>query len=485
MKLKISSNSINSIFLIIIKIFTIMSGILCTAILSKSLTLELYGTYSQLNLIVAIGTSITAIGLMDATNYYYNKTDDENIQKENIDTVMSLQVLIGFVVGICILAFNKVISGYFGNKVLSSMIIFIAFRPMFTNFILDLQILQIAIGKTKAIIVKNIFFSLLRLIAIIISVYITHNIKTILVAFITFDIITTFYFKKNFEKEKFKISLFKINLRKSKEIMMYSIPMGIYIMTNSLSRDIDKLIIGKFCGTEKLAIYSNCATLLPFDIVSSSFLTIIIPIMTKYINTKELKKGRNLFSNYIKIGYITTISFTIVSVVLSKEIVLLLYGEKYLLGQNIFILYAIVDMLKFANLSLILSANGETKTLMKYSIISLCVNFILNILFYKIFGFIGPAISTILITGILSTFLMKRSAVILGTTLRKIIDWKSFIDYIVKALCLGVFTYLVKDRLINNSIHYISLIFIIGIFYVGVIFFINRRDLISSMQKIE
>ena len=73
----ISNSSMDSILLMIVKAFTTISGILCTAILSHSLSLELYGTYSQLNLVITTTSSLTAIGLMDAINYYYNKTENE------------------------------------------------------------------------------------------------------------------------------------------------------------------------------------------------------------------------------------------------------------------------------------------------------------------------------------------------------------------------------------------------------------------------
>ena len=62
--------------------------------------------------------------------------------------------------------------------------------------------------------------------------------------------------------------------------------MGIYVLTNSLCRDIDKMLIGGWYNTDQYAIYANCATLLPFDIISASFLTILIPILTRYFGER-------------------------------------------------------------------------------------------------------------------------------------------------------------------------------------------------------
>lgn len=481
----ISKNSADSILLVLVKAFTVISGILSTAILSRALSLELYGTYSQLNLVVTTTTSLTALGLIDAVNYYYNKTHNRQEQKEYLDTIEGVQVIIGFGAGLAILICNRIIINYFENELLAPLLIYIAFRPMFANIVTGLQILQVSVGRAKAVAVRNAILSILRLGAILITAYVTYDIKTILITFIVFEIVVALYFKFTFEKEQFKISWYKINWTKAKEILLYSIPMGIYIMTNSLSRDMDKLVIGKFCGTEQLAIYSNCSTLLPFDIVSSAFLTIIVPIMTRYINSKEIVKGRTLFKNYFRIGYITTFTFTIASMILSREMILMLYGEKYLSGQSIFILYTIVDMLKFANLSLVLTANGETKTLMKYSISALIANFILNILFYIIFGFVGPAIATVIITGILSFVLTKRSAMILGTLIRELIDWKEFISFVGMAGGMGIGLFIVERVMARAAINYMIILVVLGGTYISGVLLTNSRRLISAMKEIK
>lgn len=119
---------------------------------------------------------------------------------------------------------------------------------------------------------------------------------------------------------------YKIDWSKTREILGYSIPMGVYVLTNSLCRDIDKMLIGGWYSTDQYAIYANCATLLPFDIISASFLTILIPILTRYFGEKDYIHGRILFKNYLKIGYYTAFTFTIACMILSKEMVLFLYG---------------------------------------------------------------------------------------------------------------------------------------------------------------
>ena len=360
-------NSGNSVLLTIVKAFTTISGILSTMIMSHALSLELYGTFSQTNLIVTTATNLTALGLVDAVNYFYNRSNDEKFQRAYINTIIGLQMIIGIIAGILIIALSNGLIGYFNNPMLSSFFWLIAFRPLFANLNVSLQYLQVSIGRVKSVMMRNAGFASLRLIVYIIAAWVLKDITIILIAFLTFEVIVTMFFGWTFAKEKFTIMPYRINWNKTKEILWYSIPMGIYVLTNSLCRDIDKMLIGGWYNTDQYAIYANCATLLPFDIVSTSFLTVLVPILTRYFGERDYAHGRILFKNYLKIGYYTAFTFTAACMILSKEMVLFLYGEKYLSGQPIFILYTIVDMVKFANMSIVLSASGHTKTLMTCS----------------------------------------------------------------------------------------------------------------------
>lgn len=359
-------NSGNSVLLTIVKAFTTISGILSTMIMSHALSLELYGTFSQTNLIVTTATNLTALGLVDAVNYFYNRSNDEKFQRAYINTIIGLQMIIGIIAGILIIALSNGLIGYFNNPMLSSFFWLIAFRPLFANLNVSLQYLQVSIGRVKSVMMRNAGFASLRLIVYIIAAWVLKDITIILIAFLTFEVIITMFFGWTFAKEKFTIMPYRINWNKTKEILWYSIPMGIYVLTNSLCRDIDKMLIGGWYNTDQYAIYANCATLLPFDIVSTSFLTVLVPILTRYFGERDYAHGRILFKNYLKIGYYTAFTFTAACMILSKEMVLFLYGEKYLSGQPIFILYTIVDMVKFANMSIVLSASGQTKTLMAW-----------------------------------------------------------------------------------------------------------------------
>ena len=480
----LKGNSGNSVLLAVVKALTTVSGILSTMIMSHALSLELYGTYSQTNLIVTTATNLTALGLVDAVNYFYNRSCDEQIQKVYINTIMGFQAITGIIASILIVVLSNNLVNYFRNPMLSSFFWLIAFRPLFSNLNVSLQYLQVSIGKAKSVAIRNAGFALLRVSVYAIAALVLKDITVILIALLAFEVTITGFFGWTFVKEKFWIEPYRIDWSKTKEILEYSIPMGIYVLTNSLCRDIDKMLIGGWHSTDQYAVYENCATLLPFDIISASFLTVLIPILTRYLGEKDYIHGRILFKNYLKIGYYTAFTFTVACMILSKEMVLFLYGEKYTSGQPVFLLYTIVDMVKFANMSIVLSASGQTKTLMICSVMSLAVNAGCNILFHHIFGFVGPAIATVFVTVILTAVLADMSARSLETQVWKLIDWGEFLGFVIELILLGTACFAIKIMLELRGISPIIILCALGGAYITGIFLLNKGKIAAAMREI-
>lgn len=418
--MKKSNNSSDALLLSGIRMMTILINIVSSATLSRMLALDTYGTYSAGNLIVSVATNLSILGMMDAANYFYHQ---EGLSRRDcINTIYFLQLLIGLGCGAVILAGSGLITAYFDNPMLKGIYLYIAFRPLLDNIAASLLTLQMSIGKARAVGVRNACFALGKLGAVLLTGFFTGDIRTVFTAYMLLEGATVVYYYLNFKKAAFAINPLAFRKELIAPILKFAVPMGIYVMTNTLSRDLDKLVIGHYESTSQLAVYSNCATLLPFSIISSAFLTIIMPIMTRLIQRDEMERAGKLFRNYLSIGFLSTFIFTVTCIVLAEEVIHLLYGEKYLSGKLIFILYTIVDMVKFASISLVLSARGKTGVLMGISAGMLVVNGVLNLVLYRWMGVPGPAVATV-ITALATTWiLLSGSARILRTGVRDLID---------------------------------------------------------------
>ena len=478
MKLSKQNNSLDAFLLAFMRIMTILVNMLSTAILSRNLTLDSYGTYASANLLVNLFTNMTQLGLMDAANYYYHQK--ELNRRDSINTIFLIQICIGVVCGGVILGAQHEIIAYFSNPGLKVLLGLLALRPMLGNLFSSMLVLQMAVGKARVVAVRNALMALAKLGTVLITSYITKDIATIFAAYLILDGVTLAYFYYVFQKESFSINPLAAKPKLMGPIMRFAVPMGIYTMTNSLSRDMDKLVIGYFESTQTMAVYANCATLLPFDIVSAAFLTIIIPIMTQLIHNAEYDRGGILFRAYLRVGMITTFLFTGVCIVLAEEVIMLLYGAKYLEGKPIFILYTLVDMAKFAGVSLVLSAKGRSRTLMIISLAALACNAVLNFVLHMLFGLLGPAIATVIVTLGTTLCLLHASSEILQAKLIALIGWKGTGGILTRLLVAVSVGAMLRTVLKAFALHYLIILIVCGITVCTVALLLCRKDLAEA-----
>lgn len=476
------NNSVDAMLLSAMRVMTILVNMLSSAVLSRSLDLSSYGTYSTGNLIVNLFSNATILGMMDGANYFYHQTQYD--REDSINTLFAFQIFIGIGSAVAILLLGPGFTRYFSNPMLQGIYGYLALRPLLNNLYLMLLTLQLSIGKARAVAVRNALLAGAKLGVVMLTSYVTKDVRTIFGAYLGLDLASDLFFYHNFKTKAFPIRPARFRKELLNPIFRFSIPIGIYVMANSFSRDLDKLVIGWFESTEQLAVYTNCATALPFDVVTAAFLTIIIPIMTRLIQQKELERAQSVFRAYLNVGVLTTVVFTAGCIILSKEVILLLYGAQYVRGQFIFILYTLVDLVKFANISLVLTAKGQTKPLMVISLAMLALNALLNVVLYTWMGFVGPAVATVITTCFTTLILLKKSAQIMETRVRRLFDWLVVRRVVCGILVAGVIALGIRHWLVGMGISYFWILVLVGGSFCGGLMLFNWKPICATFHAL-
>ena len=474
----------DSILLTFVRVITAVLGLLVTKLLSIHFSLHEYGTYSQAMLVVTTATSISILGLTNAVNYFYNAAADEEDKERYVGTIFSIQYFIGILCAIIVIALQILLINYFKNEDLKSLLYLVAWFPLLQNLIPMLQVLFVSIGRAKLIAGRNLVISAARLCIVLVACYITRSIRTVFVILLFLDIAQVVYFMWAFSRSNFRISIKQFDKSLLKPVLTFSIPMAVYVLTNELARDIDKYVISFFSDTSTLAIYTNAAKLLPFDLITQSFITVLVPIVTRQIASKNYDKAQITFKAYLRLGYVATWLVAFGIVINAKEAMLFLYDPKYLPGLSVFIVYLFVDMIKFANTSLILTAKGKSKTLMICSLSALGANFILNIILFKVLGILGPAIATLIITFSLVTVLMVLGGKEIQTSIFGLFDWKEIGIVTTELIIVGGVCFFLKRFLysfVDSSI--IVLIVTYGL-YIAIMLLLNRSRILDCFRTI-
>ena len=486
-KISIKGASWDSIFLAFTKALSLLFSILSAKILSTGLTLEGYGTYAQANLILTTGTSIILFGMVDALNYYFNNNDkklEESLKAKIVNTVFFIEIVLGVIFAAITLFGQNLIANYFSNTAVIRLLPLVAILPLFANVQYFMQVLCISVGRAKWMSAYNLALTIIRILAVYLSVYVLENLIWIYVTIFIMDIIHIALYNWELRKKNILINPVKISVKHIKPILAYGLPMGIYAITSSFTRDLDKFVIGRFGGTEELAIYSNCSKILPLDFFVTSFAVVLIPYIYRRVTEGRKEESIELFSSYLKVGYYTVWTLGMMVLVAPSTIISFLYADAYVVGVGVFILYIIDSMLRFASVHLILTAAGKSKNIMIYSIISLALNLVLNLLFYHLWGMIGPAIATVIVALIYMVLILQDTTKTIQAKWTDVFDVK---DLLIFVLTLGI-TWLVafgmNKLLVTWNLHpYLSMIISMAFFGLTILA-IHFKKIFGILKKI-
>ena len=476
--------SLDGIILTAVKVMTMGLGLITTRLLSQYLSIFDYGTYSLIQLVVSSTVSITILGMMDGINYFFCSEKDEGKRDAYIATIYLLQFSVSLLAG-CVIAFaGGQICSYLGTPEAKRLMTYAAVLPFLQNILSMTQILMLSVGKAKVLAVRNLVISLLRLLIVILVIVFVGSVGIILFMTCILDAaqIIVFFFMLN--KSGCIVRLRKASVHLLRSIIHYCLPMAVYTALITINRDCDKYVIAAMTYTETLAVYTNASKKLPFDLITSSFITVLLPKITRLISNKEKQETVNVYRAFLEFSYSSTTILACGAITAAPQLMNLLYTEKYLTGIGIFVVYILVDIMQFANITLILSASGKTKTLMCISACSIVLNMGVNILLFHLLGVIGPAIATLLITSLTGASILHFSAKELGTGIAGFFDFRYLIRFLtenIAAVCVMVsLRKLLESAGVNNLL---ILLLICGMYYV-MLLTLNGKRMIKNLQKI-
>lgn len=467
-----------------IKLVTIVLGFLITRLLSQYLSVYDYGTYSQILLLVSTISSLTVLGMMDGVNFFYCSERDAEKRESYVATIFALQCMIGAIMGALILLCTGPLCAYFENPDIRKLIVFAALLPTLQNLLGMLQILLVSVGKAKLLAIRNLIVSVLRLAAVIVVVFVAQNVAVILGTTLVLDVIQIALFGVFLRKNQCNIQIRQVNLRLAKMIFSYCLPMAIFTVVNTLNRDLDKYLIAMWTDTETLALYTNASKQLPFDILSASFCTVMLPKITRLISHERYPEATKLYRSFLEIAYVPTWAMCCVALVASPQLMMLLYSNKYTAGLNIFCVYICVDMLRFASITLILSAAGKTKKLMLLGLGTLGMNTVLNFVLFRVAGIIGPAIATFVTSLIMGVLLLGFSAKELKARITDFFDGKYLLLFLVENALLSCLLIPLRRYLERADLHYLWILLVVGSIYGITMLLLNGKRILRNMKTL-
>lgn len=351
----------NALWLTASKIASTGITMVVTMLLSRFRTLEEYGTYSQINLVATIAISIFSMGLPGCINYFLNRTDNEQERQKFVFTYFFGGTVIGIIIAIILAIFFPFIVNYFRNGELYNYRFAVFLMPWVLLFNNSVENIYISYNKIKWLIAYRMSYCITLLGIVILFVLLEGSFYTYMIVFCALQVLFVFilYISTYVVSGRCKRICYDRNL--IKEIITYSIPLGLSLIVSTLNIELDKLMVARVYSTEDMAIYTNVSKELPLNMLSISIATILLPKMVRLINNGQEKTAINMWGISIKLSSAMIVFACMLLVVFAEPVILVLYSEKYLVGADIFRIYSITSLVKITTWGIVLNSTKRQR----------------------------------------------------------------------------------------------------------------------------
>lgn len=405
------------------KVITLVISLVSNMLLSRFRTVEEYGTYSQINIVVSLAVAFLMFGLPSSINYFLAVADTEKQRRNFLSVYYTLTTCLCFIIGGILVAIMPLLESYFNNPALKDFAYFFALYPFANVTISGISNVLVVYGKTKKLMVINIATALIAFLSVTIIKVLGMSFNDYMIAFLFGNLaLSVAIYILVFRLERgicFTIDIYLI-----KRIFAYSIPIGLATLVGTVNIEVDKLMIGRLMDTESLAYYANAGKELPLVFIATSLTAVLLPQMARSIKSGDKATAVGLWGATIRLSYIFMCFFATACIAFAPQVMTFLYSDKYLPGVSVFIVYSLVLLLRTTYFGMVLNAVGKTKMILWSSLISLLLNVVLNFVFYEILGFIGPAIASLISILLVDVLQLCFTCRIMDVTFSTIFPWK-------------------------------------------------------------
>lgn len=332
----------------------IIVQLLVTAILARLLTPSDFGVIAIATIIITFFNIISDIGIGPAI------IQNKNLSRSDLEHIFSFTLYVGIILSIIFFICAKPIANYYHDKLLYSVCQWLTFPILFYCANIVPQSLQYKYRRFKFTAFTTLSAQAIAGASSVVGAYYGMGIYALVLSQIVSSfILLNVYLGR--ERLRFHI---KVNLRALQKIMSFSIYQFMFSLINYFSRNLDKLLIGRFIGITPLGYYEKSYRLMLLPLQNITF--VVTPVMQPLFSSmeKDLYKLAEMYKKVLH--FLSYISFPL-SVLLffcSRELILLFFGtqwEKAIMPFKILSLSVSMQILTSTAGSIYQSANATKK----------------------------------------------------------------------------------------------------------------------------
>lgn len=179
--------------LTITRVLTTTIATLTSMLLARYRTLEEYGTYSQMLIVINLMTSIFMLGLPSSLQYFLSRAETTKEKQEFVSVYYTLSTILSFILGLSLMLSANLIAKYFDNPYINSFLYFLALYPWTKITISSIENLLIVYKKTKNLLIIRLVHNILLLGLVGLFVVLKISFEIYMIVFVLFEVSFTIF----------------------------------------------------------------------------------------------------------------------------------------------------------------------------------------------------------------------------------------------------------------------------------------------------
>jgi O-antigen/teichoic acid export membrane protein len=397
-------------------------------VLTRVLSLEDYGIYKELSLLIVTLQPILLFGIPSSLRYFIPRSSVEE-KRRYMTQALIFTVLVGFCLFIVFTLAGGLITEALFHRNLSEFMMVMGAHGFLLITAAYIGVVMIVNDDVNLASITAIVFSILDVVIMCGGVILFPSVMGLLLAILFATlikfIIAVIYILRNFEPGISYIS--KSSIRKQ---LGFSAPLGLSDVVNILNINVDKFYIAFFFAQEAFGVYSIGALITPVIlVVYRSVFDIVVPQFSKLYKQLRFSELIKLWHEGVRKLALLFYPAFIFLILFAYELITILFPEAYSGSVPVFTIYLFILPLTVTFFNGVLIAAGDTKFLLKATLIAFIINLILNYALIQWFmgmeiGLLGPPTATIIVNVILRALLLYRIKNIMKRPVSELYPWQ-------------------------------------------------------------
>lgn len=421
-----------------------------TMVLVRLIPVDDFGAWRQFMVLSNIVWNIAIFGLPRSLIYYYSIGQPQE-QGAIARRTLWLALGIGAFASLLFYFGLDLAAAQFDSPALAEEALLFSTFLLLSFPILIFNPLLLAANRRMLLAGTKIALALLRLATLIVLVWFTADLRTLLLALngfalLQFVVIVTLYLRVAGP------ALVPLGQKMSAQVK-YSADLTAQTIAGQIAMEADKLIISSNYSPAQFGAYSVGARELPLiPMIPYSISDSIAPHLSRLAVQEKYAEFRELWHRWVK--RTALLMYPVFALVLfqSREIITILYTSSYLEGAiPLLIIGCLIPLRVTSFYQVLLNLNGSREVL--YASIAMLVSIVsLSSLLLPMFGMWGPALGVAISEYAINAAMVRRISVRSGITLRRVLPWGFLLKLLAIAVASGLLALPVVDLLTSAGV---------------------------------